>query len=60
MPKHAETVTCLRAVVRENVSRTIADDLVDDVRWARNELDRTKPKRAAESMDREAKRGLIC
>lgn len=60
MPKHAESVACLRAVVRENMSRTLADDLVDDILWAVGELNRTQPKLAEAALEREAQREPIC
>ncbi|MEM8864050.1 MAG: glutamate decarboxylase [Planctomycetota bacterium] len=60
MPKHAESVACLRAVARENMSRTLADDFVQDVLWAAGELRRLKPKLAAEAIESATERGLIC
>lgn len=44
MPKNAEDVTCLRVVVREGMSRDMAENLVRDVLWAAKELEKTKPK----------------
>ena len=60
MPKHAESVTCLRAVVRENMSRMLADDLVDDIFWAVNKLNVIKPRPVDTKVDKETHRGLIC
>lgn len=60
MPKNAEKVTCLRAVVRENMSRQLADDLVSDIFTAVAELNVSKPKLAAAIIEREQHRGLIC
>lgn len=44
MPQHAESVTCLRAVIREGMSREVAENLVNDVVWASEELKRLKPR----------------
>jgi len=46
MPKNAESVACLRAVIREGMSRDMADNLVRDIRWAVGILTKSRPKSA--------------
>ena len=59
MPAHAESVTCLRIVVREGMSREVADDLVDDIGEATEDLCRTRPKKEADPPPQDGER-LIC
>ncbi len=40
MPENAQDVTCLRVVVREGMSRDMADNLLRDVLWATKELEK--------------------
>jgi glutamate decarboxylase len=47
MPHNAETVICMRAVVREGMSRDLCDALLDDLQWALGEVERMTPKPAA-------------
>jgi glutamate decarboxylase len=47
MPRDAQDVVCMRAVVREGMSRDLCDDLISDIKWATEVLQRTKPKLAA-------------
>ena len=48
MPHNAQDVVCMRAVVREGMSRDLCDTLISDLLWATEELHRIKPKIAAE------------
>ncbi|MCK5683531.1 glutamate decarboxylase [bacterium] len=48
MPKNAEKIACMRAVVREGMSRDLAENLVRDIRWALEILNKLKPRNAAE------------
>ena len=57
MPENAESVACLRVVVRECMSRDMAENLVRDVKWAVGKLQETKPKLAAEYTERRAHSG---
>jgi len=57
MPKNAESIACLRVVVRECMSRDLAENLVRDVKWAVGRLKETKPKLAAEYAERQAHSG---
>ena len=59
MPHDAQEVVCMRAVVREGMSRDLCDDLIDDLLWAVKELERTKPKLAADYVER-SKEHAIC
>jgi len=47
MPENAQHVTCLRVVVREGMSRDMAESLVRDMLWATEELEKKEPKLAA-------------
>ena len=58
MPHDAESVTCLRVVVREGMSRDMASNLVRDLLWAAAELQKTKPKLAADYVERMRKHGI--
>jgi glutamate decarboxylase len=48
MPENAKEVTCLRAVIREGMSREIAENLVSDIAWADGELNRIRPREQKE------------
>lgn len=48
MPANAQEVACLRAVVREGMSRDLAENLVKDIVWATKELSKAAPKMAAD------------
>ena len=58
MPKHAESVVCMRAVVREGMSRDMCDNLVRDVLWAVEELHKTMPKAAADYLKQQKEHGI--
>jgi glutamate decarboxylase len=58
MPANAQEVTCLRAVVREGMSRDLADNLIADVAWAAKVLDDAAPKMAADYISREKSTGI--
>jgi glutamate decarboxylase len=53
MPANAQEVTCLRAVVREGMSRDLADNLICDITWATKELEKSAPKMAADYIKKE-------
>ena len=59
MPENAESVTCLRVVIREGMSREVAEDLVDDIIRATAELNESAPKQKAGHVPERANR-LIC
>jgi glutamate decarboxylase len=59
MPHDAQDVVCMRTVVREGMSRDLCDDLICDLLWAAQELERTKPKLAADYIER-YKEHAIC
>ncbi len=59
MPGNAESITCLRAVVREKMSREVADDLVEDILAATSELNRLKPGKKTTSVS-SGSSDLIC
>jgi glutamate decarboxylase len=58
MPADAQEVTCLRAVVREGMSRDLADNLIDDIAWAAGVLHEAAPKMAADYVHREKQHGI--
>ena len=44
MPKNAEDIAVLRAVVREGISRDMADNLVKDILYAAQALEQIGPR----------------
>ena len=46
MPANAQEITCLRAVVREGMSRDLADNLINDIIWATKVLHEAAPEMA--------------
>jgi len=58
MPKNAESVACLRAVIREGMSRDMCENFVNDVAWAREILRESKPKLAADYIQDQREPGI--
>lgn len=59
MPANAQEITCLRAVIREGMSRDLAENLIGDILWATRALHDAAPKMAADYIHQK-KSVLIC